>query len=166
MCGWREKKCGREEEILEKTTKRCELPVCFEFLYSESILNWRGIINLTDYSWSNARASVSRYSFFLFLFFFFYWLEQLFLQESTVKELLKQRGKRNNNKRKIYRTQGVAEMRGWEINGRGRIWQPTVCNQRQVLQNLEDVCFMRQWSPAPGLCLVIYGSWQLLQRLN
>lgn len=103
---------------------------------------------------------------FFFFIFFFYWLEQLFLQESTVKELLKQRGKRNNNKQKIYSRQGAAEMRGWEINGRGRIWQPTVCNQHQVLQNLEDVCFTRQWFPAPGLCLVIYGSWQLLQRLN
>lgn len=57
----------------------------------------------------------------LFFFFSFYWLEQLFLQESTVKELLKQRGKRNNNKRKIYSRQGAPEMRGWEINGRGRI---------------------------------------------
>lgn len=49
---------------------------------------------------------------------FFYWLEQLFLQESTVKELLKQRGERNNNKREIYGRQGVTEVQGWEINGR------------------------------------------------
>lgn len=52
------------------------------------------------------------------ILFFFYWLEQLFLQESTVKELLKQRGERNNDKREIYGRQGVTEVQGWEINGR------------------------------------------------
>ena len=56
--------------------------------------------------------------FFSFFLFLFYWLEQLCLQESTVKDLLKRKGKRNNNKWEIYSRQGVAEMRGWEINGR------------------------------------------------